>query len=246
VFPVLAELTLPDRSTATVRVRRIPVDDAVTVTALRGALDEAFHRRLPAFARDVDGLSITLAHDEALRSGRIPRVEIGAARATLGEFERRDTSLRVEELKVVMDDVLVNPFAAHMTGRLELLDIGRIRIVQATIRGDDLQSFLRAQKRGRGTGLTLGDGFADLVLEQPGLDVAARLRLLPARDRPFALRAEYVRLGGITLPTLLVDWVVRTLDPSRRIASRLPMPVEIGDVRIGADAVRIVSAPRPG
>jgi len=136
----------------------------------------------------------------------------------------------------------VNPFAAHAMGRLELLDIGRIHIRQATIALDDLRAFLVSQRRGRGTRLTLGDGFADLVIEQPGPNVSARVRLTPAPDRPFALLTEHVRLGGITVPSIVVDWVVRTLDPSRRIASRLPVPVDIGDVQIARDEVRILSA----
>ncbi len=141
-----------------------------------------------------------------------------------------------------MDDVLVNPFAAHANGRFEPLDIGRVRIAEATLTAEDLRAFLAGQKRTRGTRLTLGDGFADVVLEQPGPDVSARVRLEPASDRPFKILAERVRVGGITVPGLIVDWVVRTVDPSRRIASRLPVPVEIGDVRIGRDAIRIVSA----
>jgi hypothetical protein len=48
-------------------------------------------------------------------------------------------------------------------------------------------------------------------------------------------------VGGVAVPPLLVDWVMRTIDPSRRIASRLPVVVEIGDVTIGRDAVRIFS-----
>jgi hypothetical protein len=40
----------------------------------------------------------------------------------------------------------------------------------------------------------------------------------------------------------LVNWVIRGLDPSRRIARRVPVAVEIGEVRIAPDAIRIVSA----
>jgi hypothetical protein len=242
VFPVLAELPLPDGSRATVRVRRVPSDLAVAPAALAGELEAAFRRRLPAFARDVDGLRIALVYDGAIRRGWLARVEIAVAAATLGEFERRDAGLHVRDLRLVIDDVLVNPFAAHAAGRFEPLDIGRVRIAQATLTAEDLHAFLAGQKRARGTRLTLGAGYADLMLERSGPDVSARVRLAPAPDRPFAILAERVRVGGIAVPDLIAHWVVRTLDPSRRIASRLPVPVEIGEVRIDRDAIRIMSA----
>jgi hypothetical protein len=242
VFPVLAELPLPDGSRATVRVRRVPSDLAVTPAALAGELEAAFRRRLPAFARDVAGLRVTLVHDGAIRRGWLARVEIAVTAATLGEFERRGAGLRVRDLRLVIDDVLVNPLAAHAAGRFEPLDAGRVRIAQATLTAGDLNAFFAAQRRARGTRLTLGDGYADLVFERSGPDVLARVRLVAAPDRPFAILAERVRVGGLAVPGLLVDWVVRTLDPSRRIASRLPMPVEIGEVHIDRDAIRIMSA----
>jgi plasmid stabilization system protein ParE len=243
VFPVLAEFALPDRSTATVRVRRIPPDLDVAPAALAREAQAAFRRWLPAFARDVDGLAVDLGYDDGIRQGRVPRVEIRAGAATVGEFQRRGSgALRVHGLRLVMEDVLLNPFAAHADGRFELLDIGRVRIAQATITADDLRAFLAGQKGTRSTRITLADGFAEFVLEQRGADVSARIRVTPAPDRPFALLADRVRVGGVTIPSLLVDWVVRNLDPSRRIASRLPVPVEIGDVGIAPDAVRIGGA----
>jgi hypothetical protein len=240
-FPILAAFPLPDRSVATVRVRRIAPGLDTPPAALAGAMEAAFRRLLPAFARDIEALTISLVHDDAIRRGRLTRVEITAASATIGEFERRGIALRVRDLRLVMDDVLVNPFAAHAAGRLEPLDIGRLRITQATIAAEDLRAFLGQQRRTRTTRLTLGDGFADLVIEQPGPNVSARVRVMPARDRPFAMLADHVRVGGVAVPPLLVDWVMRTIDPSRRIASRLPVVVEIGDVTIGRDAVRIFS-----
>jgi hypothetical protein len=36
-----------------------------------------------------------------------------------------------------------------------------------------------------------------------------------------------------------VSWVFRNFDPSTRLASRLPVPVEIGGVQVAPDAIRI-------
>jgi hypothetical protein len=240
VFPVLMTLPLPDSSRATVRVRQIGRDLEVEPGALAAAIEAAFRRALPAFARDVEALSVSLVHDDTILGGHVGRAEITATTATIGELERRSSALRVHDLRLVLDDVLVNPWAAH-AGRLELLDIGRVRIAEATIQARDLQAFLGEQPRTRTTRVTLGDGFADLGIEQRGPDVSARVRVMPAPDRPFAMLIERVRVGGVAVPAVLAEWVARTIDPSRRIARRLPVPVEIGDVTVTPDAVRIVT-----
>lgn len=242
VFPVLGEFSLPDRSTATVRVRRVP-DLDVAPAALAEDIIAAFRRRLPAVAQDVQALTIRVPADAEIRGGRLRRMEITAATALLSEFERKNRSaLRLSDVRLVLDDVLVNPFAAHAEHRLELLDIGRVRIAQATLTGGDLAAFLAGERRTRAMRITLRDGYADFALVQPGPDVTARVRLVAAPDRPFAILSDHVRLGGIAVPDALVDWVVRGLDPSRRIATRLPVTVAIGDVRIAPDAIRIMSS----
>jgi hypothetical protein len=43
----------------------------------------------------------------------------------------------------------------------------------------------------------------------------------------------------VPVPELFVDWVVRTWDPTPRIASRLPMPVALGRIDITPEAIRI-------
>ena len=48
-----------------------------------------------------------------------------------------------------------------------------------------------------------------------------------------------VRVGGIPVPAPLVGWVFRNFDPSARLGDRLPVPVEMGAVRVAADAIRI-------
>ena len=159
-----------------------------------------------------------------------------------GAERKNSSALRLRDVRLVLDDVLVNPFAAHADQRLEILDIGRFRIAQATLTGGDLGTFLAGERHTRATRITLRDGYADFALVQPGADVTARVRLVAAPDRPFAILSDHVRLAGIPVPDAIVDWIVRGLDPSRRIASRLPVTVEIGDVRIAPDAIRIVSS----
>ena len=73
----------------------------------------------------------------------------------------------------------------------------------------------------------------------PGPDVSGRVRVVAAAGRPFALDPDGVRVGGVPVPGPLVGWVFRNLDPSLRLGDRLPVPVEIGTVRVAADAIRI-------
>jgi hypothetical protein len=68
---------------------------------------------------------------------------------------------------------------------------------------------------------------------------SARVRMLAAVDRHFMLAAERVRVGGVPIPAVPVNWVIRNFDPSPRSASRLPFPVEIGRVSVRDEALRI-------
>ncbi|MEX2222191.1 MAG: hypothetical protein WEG40_10365 [Candidatus Rokuibacteriota bacterium] len=45
------------------------------------------------------------------------------------------------------------------------------------------------------------------------------------------LRAAEVRYGGVRLPRLLVDWIVRNFDPTPRLR-RQPIPVSLAPIRI--------------
>ena len=63
-----------------------------------------------------------------------------------------------------------------------------------------------------------------------------------ATDRPFALSVERVRVGGLPVPDALVGWVVRNFDPTPKIASRVPFPVQIGRVSVRDQALRITTA----
>jgi hypothetical protein len=91
----------------------------------------------------------------------------------------------------------------------------------------------------RGTRVRLGAGFLDLVVEQPGPDLAARVRVVPAAGRPFAIAVDRARVGWVPLPRLLVDWVVRNYDPTPQIAARLAFPVEVARVAVSEQAIRV-------
>jgi len=245
VFPAIGEFPLPDGSTATVRARRLTEAVAAAPAAFAREVQAAVRRALADVTADVQGLEVDLAYDDdALLHGRIRRVDIRAASARVGELKRPGSPLlRVGDVRFVFEDVLVNPFSVHATGRLSPLDARRAAIERVTIRGDDLQALLKEQKGFKTASVRLEPGALAFSVSLPGPDVAARVRVLPASERPFTLVADRVTLGGVAVPSMLVDWVVRTWDPTQRIASRLPIPVSVGRVDITPEAIRISARP---
>ena len=245
VFPVIGEFPLPDGSVASVRARRIPPLTDVTPAAVAEAVEGGLRRRLGEVARDVEGLDVRLTYDEGILAGRVARADIRAAVATLGELNRPGTAtLRVHDLRVKLENLLVNPWSAREGGRFDPLDLGKLRLESATVRIADLQAFVAGLKRFRRSTVTAdGDALA-VAVRQSGPDVTARVRLTSAADRPFALHADRVRVGGVPVPAALVNWVIRNFDPTPKIASRVPFPVEIGRVSVADQALRISEGSR--
>jgi hypothetical protein len=241
VFPVIGEFPLPDGSTATVRARRVGIGPTVALSTFGRRLEQAIRRRLSPVARDIDGLEIrTATTEERARDGWVDRVELAARTATVGDYSRpRPALLRVHDLRLVVDDALVNPFSLEAEDRLDPLDAGRIRFERATIFSADLVAFLRDLKGFTTATVELQRGFATFAFKQLGPDVRARVRILPGLDGPIAVTADHVAVGGVTIPDLLVNWVVRNFDPSPVLASRSPVPIEVGRIEIDPDAIRI-------
>ncbi len=244
VYPVVGEWRLPDGSMATLRARRVDPDRASAPERLGRIAEEAVRRRLAEVARDVEGLDVRIVHGAAIQEGRLDRIELLVAAATIGELWRTNAPVvRVHDLRLVFEDVLVNPWSLGAEGRLDPLDAGRVRLRQVTILAPDLAAFLGSQKGFREATIELEPGALAFVFRQPGPDVAGRVRILPSATRPFELAFERVTVGGLPVPGILVNWVVRGYDPSLRVASRLPVPLEVGRVEITRDAVRIAANP---
>jgi hypothetical protein len=205
------------------------------------AVEDALRRQAGDVARDVEDLKIALTYDDGILLGRIRRVEITAAAATFAEFTRRNAArLRLRDVRIVVDDLLVNPLSVHAAGRLDVLDAGRLRLEAATVLAADLQAFLRELKGFRRTTVAMGDGAVDVTIAQAGPDVHARLWIEPSATGLVTLRAGRVRVGAVRIPEALVTWVVRQYDPMPRVASRLPFPVDVGAIVITPQSLRIM------
>jgi Dolichyl-phosphate-mannose-protein mannosyltransferase len=238
-FPIIGEFPLPDGSTASVRARRLDGNLDVTPAALARGVGDGLRARLGEVMRDVQGLDVRVDYDARILSGRVRRLVIAAAAASIGEWRHRQpAALRVRDLRLVIDDALVNPWSAR-AGRFDPLDAGRLTVERATVEEADLRHFL-PQVRGIGRmSLMLGDGVVDLAFAIPGPDVGARVRFVTRDGVPFALAAERVSVGGLPVPALLVDAVMRGLDPARGLAARLPIAVAVAPITVTPGAVRI-------
>ena len=243
-YPVIARVPLPDGSIGMARARRLaptelpPDEIARRLRAAAGSF-------LADFAADVEGLTLRLVYrPEALVTGRVDRVEVEAGSARVGELRRGRATLRVRDLRLRLDDVLVHVRRLAETGTLEILDVAGLTVERLVVTEDDLAAFLKAQGGRRAVAVRLRGPSADVRVAGPGPPLTAAVSLEPGRDgRPFALRAGDVRLGGVRVPELLVDWVVRHLDPTPRLA-RLPVPVRLGAPRV--EAGRVVIGGRDG
>jgi hypothetical protein len=243
-FPVIHEVDLPDGSVGTVRARRLVEPLPVTPHAVARRLEHAIRRELPGVARDVEGLAVSLSWDAAILTGRVERVELEVGGATAGEHGRAGApTLRLRDVRLVVENLVVNPWSLLAEERLDVLDVGRIRVERATVTARDFRAFLAGLRRLRQTTIELGDGFVAFHASQPGPDVSGRVRFVRAADRPVGLAADEVRIAGIPVPQLFVDWVLRNYDPTLRMASRLPAPLELGRVVIDRSGLRVVAAP---
>jgi len=240
VYPVIADLPLPDGSTASVRARRIPDGVSTSAEGLATGLEAAIRRQLGAIAREVDNLGLRIEHDAEVARGRVKRIELSADSAVLSDYRRPDgPRLRVRRLALVADDVLVNPFSVEADGRAELLDVGRLWVARAEVSGDDAQAFLGQLKPFRRTRVRLTNDAMYVTARQPGVDVLALVRVVPGTDGRVALEVERASIGWIPLPTRLVNWVVRRYDPVDRLMSSLPFRVEIARVAVTEQALRV-------
>ncbi len=255
VFPVIKEYPLPDGSRGILRARRIPPLRDLAPAELASRLQQAHEAALADYVRDAVDLRVSVSYrPEAILQGEVDRVRVEAAAATVGELKRRDRApLRVRDARIDVEQLLINPRRLAETGALEILDAAALRIHALAITQADLDVFLQGQPAGALLTVRLGEGAALVRLKRfpGGARVGVRAQ---GTDAPFTLKVEDVRVGGIPVPGLLVDWLVRHFDPTPRLRN-LPVPVslgtirmhpgrvEVGDTRGGAAGVRPLVAP---
>jgi hypothetical protein len=243
-FPVIARVPLPDGSEGMVRMRRPEPVHAMAPAELAARLRAGVGVLLAPVVREARDLRVTLDYDDdALAAGRVRSVIVQAQSALVGEFARRKPSLRIGPVRLRARDVLVNPGRLAATGVVELLDVGALVVERLGVAEADLVEFIAAQRGLGGLRATLGDGAIRAHWALPGPALSARLTLVagPA-PKPFSLQATDVRYGGVPLPALLVDWIVRNFDPTPRLG-RLPMPVSLAPIRIETGRLEIGDDP---
>jgi hypothetical protein len=183
--------------------------------------------------RDAQGLRVTLDYrDDALAAGSVAAVTVEAQSALVGEFARRKPPLRIGPVRLRLRDVIVNPGRLAATGAVELLDVGALHVERLGIAERDLGEFIAQQRGLAGLRVTMDEGWIQARWALPGPGLSARLALAAGSPPdPFTLRAADVRYGGVRLPRLLADWIVRNFDPTPRVR-RLPMAVLMAPIGI--------------
>ena len=69
--------------------------------------------------------------------------------------------------------------------------------------------------------------------------LSARVRLLSGTaGSPFTLVADRAKIGRLSIPDFLVDWIVRPFDPTLA-PRRLPIEVTLGPIRIEPGRIEI-------
>ncbi len=243
-FPVIWEGRLPDGSLGSVRQRRLTPLAGASPSALARRLKAGAVRFLEPYARDLEGLTVALAYTpEALLRGEVRRVHLEARSARVAEFSRNGAQLRLRDLRLTLDGLLVNPYRLADSGEIEPLGLEKLRLEHLVVTEEDLQAFLQGFRRLRGLRVGLEDGAVNVTVALPGPDVAGRLTLSNrSGNAPLEVHPEWVSLGGIPLPPLLLHWVFRHYDPTPRLAN-LPVAVELGRIRVEAHRIVISTSP---
>jgi len=234
-FPVVSQYPLPDGSVGVLRARRLPELVGVVPAEVAARLERDPAALLADYVRDAENLRVSLDYrpGEILR-GRIERATVTATAATVGELGRRSRApLRVRDVRLEVDGLLFNAQRLMGEGRLEILEVGALRIASLVVTEEDLRNFLDGQPVGRGMTIRLRDGAAAVrvTLLGPALQATARFGRGDG-DRPFTVSVDGVTLGGVPVPRPLIDWIVRHLDPTLSLR-RLPVPLELGPISIG-------------
>jgi hypothetical protein len=239
-YPVIARVPLPDGSEGMVRMRRLDPVRGVAPAELAERLRRGVAGLLADVVRDAQGLRITLDYrDDALLAGSVAGVTVEAQSALVGEFVRRKPPLRIGPVRLRVRDVVVNPGRLAAAGTVELLDVGSLHVERLGVAERDLAEFIAQQRGLTGLRATMEEGWIQARWALPGPGLSARLALAAGGPPdPFTLRAADVRYGGVRLPRLLVDWIVRNFDPTPRLR-RLPMPVSMAPIRIQRERLEV-------
>jgi 4-amino-4-deoxy-L-arabinose transferase-like glycosyltransferase len=240
VFPVIAEYPLPDGSHAILRERRIHALAGVAPAEVARRLRQAQESAMADVIRETVGVHIAIDYEpEGILRGEIRRVRVNAEAATIGELKRRDRApLRVRNLCIEVEDLLVNPHRLMHTGGIEVLAARAFRIERATMTQADLDALLAGQPIGAWLTVRLGDGSAQVRLKGR-LSGSALVGVSYGRPTaPVDLRVAELKVGGLPIPGVFTSWVIRHFDPTVRLRN-LPVPVSIAPIHIGPGYVNV-------
>jgi len=197
-------------------------------------IEAAAERLLTLYAREREGAQVKLRyHADALREGRIEQVTLEARSALVGEFARKRPPLRLDEISLTLDGVLINPHQLLARDEIELLDLGRITINHLVITEASLRDFLMKQKGLAGLQFHFEDGVAAGSMSRGPFRLAGRLRVttVPQELGLFRFEPLDATASGVPIPNGLARWFLARYAPNRRLVG-LPVQLRLGALEL--------------
>jgi len=247
-FPVIETLQLPDGSEGIIRARQVaPLLDRSAAQLARG-FEAAFEKLVDGYSREREGFTVRLTYEQdALRQGRIDRIDLEARSALVGEFARKRPPLRLHEISATLSGVLVNPHRLVSHGEIELLDLGRLAVNHLVITEESLRDFLTSQKGLGGVRFHLEDGAAAGSYSRGPIRFVGRVRVTTAPLELGLFRVEILEanVSGVGLPKSVAQWFLTRYVPTRRL-SALPVEVQLGVLELKPGRVEFKQAVEKG
>lgn len=237
LFERVASEPLPDGSTAYLMRRR--ADLKVGGEALR----KAVLREMGRYVRDPVGLRLSVVPEKD--GGET--LSVGFQEGLVGDFAHKPAGLRMRGVSLTVRGLVVNP-ASLSSGRLQVLTLRGVELASAEVRREDLRAFAAPFAKGiEDLEVDLRDGKVEVTGRAHGIPIRLEVALSnpSAEDSNVYFRVEKVKAGFVTVPSFLVNFLLKDRNPLLR-KQTAPFQAAFGPIRIEEGMLRIGSDKGPG
>ncbi len=245
MFLPLGHMLLPDGSEAiAMRVQPQPVrglSESALVAKVEGLTNQfvaRYFRPLQGYAIGVEPGDSGLAASGALRS-----IRVKLASAEFGDFAFKPLGMKVSDIDLEIEDVVLNPKTLVKKNSLEILSIGRLNVRSFDISAADLRRYIEESSNGkiRIDSLQIHDGAVSVAGSSKALGaafaLAARLSLVGGKNMEVSFDGG--RFGFIPLPGWLLNALTDAYNPLIRSFGGIreveiaPLTLAEGRLKIG-------------
>jgi 4-amino-4-deoxy-L-arabinose transferase-like glycosyltransferase len=230
LFERVAAEPLPDGSTAYLFRRRtdLKVSDAVLRTALVRLMDR--------YVRDTKDFKFTVKSE----MDGAKTLTVSFAEGFVGDYSHKPEALRMRNVNLTIRGLWINP-ESLAKGEVQILSVGSMDLVSAEVTREDLESFARP----------FAKGVSDLNVdfESGKVMVAGKAGRIPLRievkiynrsreEANVYFKVEKVRIGFLTVPSALVNFLLKEHNPLLRKNSA-PVTITFGEILIEDGVLKI-------